>query len=374
MLDLPITIATNTMPLAIKPLVRDVWVLDTAPAMDETAWGFLENQIQEIVLRFPGKMSVVITDLKTGRTLSINGDNTFYPACLIKLPTLMAGYAASQKGILDLRKTVTLRSQDIVDGSGIMRRDPVGSQYSLREVLRLMIIYSDNVALNKIYDELGPDTLNSLFQELGLRNTTLSHKLMFYGNLTREKLSALNIDDSDALFQELVSNHIIQPSGNLDETFITLKNGSDLMLSSRFTNIQDSVYSLLRQQLPSTGYNRTTANDMANLLRIIYEQEGIYGYSAAKALSILKDNRLNDRLPAGLPPDTVVAHKTGSTETVCHDSGIIYGPKTDLVVCVLTEEPRGTYNMARDAIREVARKAWDYGTRKILIPYGYRAL
>ena len=54
-------------------------------------------------------------------------------------------------------------------------------------------------------------------------------------------------------------------------------------------------------------------------------------------INTLKDQERNHKLPALLPPDTVVAHKTGELNGVEHDAGIIFGPFGACCVSVLTQ-------------------------------------
>jgi len=51
-------------------------------------------------------------------------------------------------------------------------------------------------------------------------------------------------------------------------------------------------------------------------------------------VAVLKRQKFNDRIPAGLPPGTTVAHKTGDITRICHDAGIVYAP-TPYVLVVL---------------------------------------
>ena len=44
-------------------------------------------------------------------------------------------------------------------------------------------------------------------------------------------------------------------------------------------------------------------------------------------IEILKRQKFNDAIPAGLPPGTPVAHKTGNITRIHHDAAIVYGPQ-----------------------------------------------
>ena len=52
-------------------------------------------------------------------------------------------------------------------------------------------------------------------------------------------------------------------------------------------------------------------------------------------INILLQQRFNDIIPAGLPADVKVAHKTGFITHVHHDSGIVFLPDGRKYVLVL---------------------------------------
>ena len=52
-------------------------------------------------------------------------------------------------------------------------------------------------------------------------------------------------------------------------------------------------------------------------------------------LVLLLNQRVNDRLPANLPANTKVAHKTGNLDQVVNDAGIVYGPSANFILVVL---------------------------------------
>jgi beta-lactamase class A len=55
-------------------------------------------------------------------------------------------------------------------------------------------------------------------------------------------------------------------------------------------------------------------------------------------LARLERQRINDRIPAGLPKTAVVAHKTGNLPGLIHDAGIIFTPAGPRVVVVTTSD------------------------------------
>jgi beta-lactamase class A len=83
--------------------------------------------------------------------------------------------------------------------------------------------------------------------------------------------------------------------------------------------------------------NYTTAADIAYLLEKIYRKEFLDKDTSDKCLAVLLRQKVNDRIPAKLPADTPVAHKTGLEREVCHDAGIVFSPQGDFLICVLTK-------------------------------------
>jgi len=95
---------------------------------------------------------------------------------------------------------------------------------------------------------------------------------------------------------------------------------------------------------------------MARLLTAIAAGEGgVNAGSRLEMLSLLEQEGYRAGDVAGVPSDTVVAHKTGSYSDATHDVALVWGPKGPYVIAVLTDR---SYDW--DAIREVSRAVWDY--------------
>jgi beta-lactamase class A len=100
----------------------------------------------------------------------------------------------------------------------------------------------------------------------------------------------------------------------------------------------------------------TTARDMARLLTAIAGGEGgITEASRNEMLSLLQQEWFDDGVPAGVPADAVVAHKTGSYTGTTHDVGLVWGPTGPYMIAMLTDR---SYDWT--AIRDVSRAVWDY--------------
>jgi beta-lactamase class A len=83
--------------------------------------------------------------------------------------------------------------------------------------------------------------------------------------------------------------------------------------------------------------NTTTARDLAIILRAIQEGKAGSPVATQEMLALLLAQEFNEKIPAGLPPGTRVAHKTGEITAVSHDAAIIYPTgRKPYVLVVLT--------------------------------------
>src|SRR5687767_2082506 len=90
------------------------------------------------------------------------------------------------------------------------------------------------------------------------------------------------------------------------------------------------------QKAFDAGKNNTTdALGLLALFEAIGKGKAVSAKSSADMLDILKRQKFNNRIPAGLPAGTVVAHKTGEITGICHDAGIVYSARPYVLV-VLT--------------------------------------
>ncbi len=106
--------------------------------------------------------------------------------------------------------------------------------------------------------------------------------------------------------------------------------------------------------------NYTTAEDMASLLEKIYHRNLVSKDVSERCLRLMKLSRINDRIPALLPAEITVAHKTGLERGVCHDAGIVFTPKGNFLICVLTKHQEATSKTAKELIAKIAFYTYQY--------------
>jgi beta-lactamase class A len=108
--------------------------------------------------------------------------------------------------------------------------------------------------------------------------------------------------------------------------------------------------------------NRVTAAGLCNAMRLIEEGKAISPEASRAMLDILHQQRFRSGIPAGLPEDARVAHKTGEISTVAHDAGIVYLDGRDAYVVVILTEWAPEVNQRQETIARISRAVYEYMT------------
>jgi beta-lactamase class A len=112
--------------------------------------------------------------------VSVNGDAVFPQASAIKIPIMLAMFAAAREGKFRLDDRIELSQTDIVGGSGHLaeqiRKAPL--KLTVREVITAMIETSDNTATNRCIAMAGMERVNRILDSLDLVNTRLRRVMM----------------------------------------------------------------------------------------------------------------------------------------------------------------------------------------------------
>jgi beta-lactamase class A len=81
--------------------------------------------------------------------------------------------------------------------------------------------------------------------------------------------------------------------------------------------------------------NTTTARGLEILMTAIADGKAVDTASSQKMIAILEEQHFNEGIPAGLPPGTRVAHKTGEITKIHHDAAIVYAPRPFVLVILV---------------------------------------
>ena len=290
-------------------LVGVAALLQPAPAAEPT----LESRVKPIAEKHKGKVAVAVKNLATGDGYALNADEVMQTASLIKIAVMVEAYRQADDKKVDLGKTLTLTKDDKVPGAGVLTSHfSDGATFPLRDAVRLMIVFSDNTATNMVLDQVGIKSVNETTKGFGLAETRINAKVY--------KGSTTSVDPE-----------------------------------------RTKKYSL----------GSTTANETVRLLELIHTGKAASADASQAKLAHLKANDDKDLLVRSLPPGTAVAHKTGATNRVRTDAGIIGVPDPadrkrtiPVAVCVLTNENEDERwvreNAAQVTIGDIGRAVYDH--------------
>lgn len=164
----------------------------------------LRKKVSDLIKNASVNATFEYVDLKTGATYGVGAGQQMVAASMIKLLVLAAFLDQVDQGVLSLDDTYTLKSSDLVGGTGSLQAQGAGAQVTLRQAARLMITESDNVGANIIIDKVGKSAINDEADELGLAGTQLNRKMM-QDNGTQNYMTA---DDAAIIFRDIYEGQL----------------------------------------------------------------------------------------------------------------------------------------------------------------------
>ena len=249
-------------------------------------------------------VGIAFHDLQTGDSLYLNADDSFHAASTMKVPVMIELFRSIDAGALRLDQGILLINQfgSIVDGS----------PYSL---------------------DAGDDSDSSAYKLTG----------------TRVPLKDL-IDRMITRSSNLATNALIEL------VRASKANETAHMLGARNIRVLRGVED--NKAFRAGMNNTTTARDLAVLLEAIETGHAASRSSCDAMREILLHQEFNDEIPAGLPPGTRVAHKTGWITGVLHDAAVVYPPGRKPYVLVVLTRDIPEEKVARQLIADVSRLVW----------------
>jgi beta-lactamase class A len=102
----------------------------------------------------------------------------------------------------------------------------------------------------------------------------------------------------------------------------------------------------------------TSPEDIGRLLELIATGRMVDPEASEEAIRLLETKQAQEWLADGLPWWGKLAHKWGDVPNFRHDAGIVYTPRNQIVLVVLTEN--GGPSLAAEQIRTISRRVVSY--------------
>jgi beta-lactamase class A len=229
------------------------------------------SQLETFIAEQPNKtIAVGVHDVETGEEILIHANEPFHPASTFKVHVMMEVFRQVQQSWLSLDDPLSIINSftSIADGS----------KFSLLE---------EDDAETTLYQRIGEkESIGELTRLMIVRSSNLAT------NILLERVGTKNV------------NEFIQALGI---EAVTVRRG-----------VEDNVAFRLGMN------NSATARGLTQTMRLIAEGKVLSKQACEKMVEILLAQEFNESIPALLPKSVRVAHKTGWTGDVYHDTGIVY--------------------------------------------------
>ena len=144
----------------------DVSVAPTAVATGDSN-AFIA-QMNSYLAGVGGRYGVYFQDLSGGREMGSGQNSVMEAASVIKIPVALYTYQQSEAAALSLDDQVTLQSSDFMGGTGILYGSAKpGDKYSYRDLVSMLIRYSDNTAWQALRRALGSRAIDAYAASIG---------------------------------------------------------------------------------------------------------------------------------------------------------------------------------------------------------------
>jgi beta-lactamase class A len=264
----------------------------------------LQANVERITRSVNAKWGIYVKCLETGEEIAISPDETMDTMSVIKIPLMAEVFRQIETGKFALSDRVTLRDSDKRPGTGVIRSLDAGASLTIKDLITLMIIVSDNSATDMLFEKVGGvEPVNKLMATYGL-NT-------------------------------------IRATGTTDVWFKAIAEEPD------------------RWKFHTEGrtpFGLSSAKDMGKLLEKIYKGETVSKQASEQMLRIMRGQVYSSRLPKYVT-GFVVPHKTGDfLPYIGNDVGILESRNRHVVISVFTARHNGLGPNLEDAIARIAEQ------------------
>ena len=137
----------------------------------------LGTRLAAIAAQHHGQVALFAENLKTHETVALSPDLVVQTASVIKLAILYEALEQIRAGKAHFEDRIAVGPDDLVGGSGLLQFFDTPLSLTLKDVLTMMIVMSDNSAANLAMDKVGIANVDARMASLGLKNTYLYKKV-----------------------------------------------------------------------------------------------------------------------------------------------------------------------------------------------------
>ncbi len=288
----------------------------------------LQDELANIRKQFPGDMSVYMKNLASGEEIALDSDTVYETFSVIKLAIASELMHQVESGKFSLSDRVTLTAGNQRLPSGVLFTMDPGLNPTIRDLLTLMIIISDNEATDALGDKVGRANVTAYMHSLGLEKTSIEFSDLdwdrtWLGTLDPTYRSATGDQTVNFPFDKYSENQVHQAFGH--------------------TIYDAGIY-----------FGHSTTRDIGRLLEIMVSGKLVSKKASDLILGIMEKQQVNDRFPVYLQ-NVRIAHKTGDGQPfIANDAGVMWVNGQPIVLVVFTGHHRGQTAALHEQIARIA--------------------
>ena len=288
--------------------LRTVPLHASAQAPMPTPLQHLQASIERTTRSINATWGIYVKSLQTGEEVALDADRQMETMSTIKIPLMVEAFEQIKAGKFKLTDTYTFVAKDSQPGTGTIQRLDPGAVMTVKDLLTMMIIVSDNTATEVLYRMVGgPDAVNARMDVLGLRQTRAM-------NVPSRWFPALRAAPTTEQFY------------------------------------RDGKY----------PFGLSTPREMGRLLEMMERGTLVDKASSDLMLSIMRGQLYRTRIPRYLT-GYAIPHKTGDfLPYVGDDVGMLEAPGQTIILSVFTGNHFGSGELLENAIGLVAKEVADY--------------
>lgn len=159
-----------------------------------------KQEVLSIAQAGPGRASLLLADAGSGETLlEWDADRRVVSASTIKVAILLSALREVEQGRASLAEEIFVPAPHILPDSEVFDGGP--QALTLDELLRWMIITSDNTATNALIRRLTMERVNAFCQAQGWGNTRLERCMLDYAAIDAGRNNYTSARDQCAMFR-----------------------------------------------------------------------------------------------------------------------------------------------------------------------------
>ncbi len=298
----------------------------------------LQREMMRLSEAAEGTVGFAALHLETGRRVVTHEGERFPMASTYKVPIAIQLLTRVDRGELRLDSMIEVEAHDLHPGSGTLASDlfnDPGVALSVRNLLELMLLISDNSATDLCLELAGgPAAVNARLAELGVEGIRVDRP-------------------TSRLIADWLGVHGVPENGEIT--------GEEFRQLVAMTS--EAAQERGARAFATDPRDTSTPEGMADLLEKAWNGEALSASSTELFWDVMRRVQTGTgRLKGMLPPETVVAHKTGTIGETTNDVGVVTLPDDagHVVTVAFVKDSQVPIPDRERVIAQVTRAVHDY--------------